>query len=569
MYLALFWPKLIGHLNSAEVAFVLLSIVVVSFLIPLTRDTAERILDKYVYRTRVDYRKIVREASRQLTRVLDSNRLQRFILSVVRASTPVEGAAIYIRNDSGVFERAVSEEHEGAGFSSPAQISNVTINELLRTRDGILLDDLAREGQSQYCSAVFALLASFNWSLLLPLLSEDVVIGVIVVGPKLSGDPFYPQDLDLLMTLANQAGIALKNAQLYGQVVLANEHIENIVATIDSGVVAVNALGYVTMFNRAAELLTGMAPDRVRGAHVSVLPACLSETLLGTIRERAKQTLPEIDLPDGNVTRPVICTTSLLRDPAGTPLGAVAVFSDLTPLKELERQRRRAERLAYFEVLASAIAHEIKNPLVAIKAFAQLVPRRRDNEAFVENFGRVVTREIGRMERLVERLRTLSRPGNRPHHTLDVRVPVTEAVEFLQPSLEQKRITVSVALGDEPRLVQGDDSELGELFLNLLMNAEEATPLDGRLTIDLTATQTEVTITLADTGPGIPDELLERIFEPFVTTKQQGSGLGLAICMGIAEAHDAKLRVANQPTGGAVFAVEFPIAVAATVGTTT
>jgi signal transduction histidine kinase len=148
-------------------------------------------------------------------------------------------------------------------------------------------------------------------------------------------------------------------------------------------------------------------------------------------------------------------------------------------------------------------------------------------------------------------------------------VPVTEAVEFLQPSLEQKRITVSVALGDEPRLVQGDDSELGELFLNLLMNAEEATPLDGRLTIDLTATQTEVTITLADTGPGIPDELLERIFEPFVTTKQQGSGLGLAICMGIAEAHDAKLRVANQPTGGAVFAVEFPIAVAATVGTTT
>ena len=101
------------------------------------------------------------------------------------------------------------------------------------------------------------------------------------------------------------------------------------------------------------------------------------------------------------------------------------------------------------------------------------------------------------------------------------------------------------------------------------MNAEEATPLDGRLTIELTATHTEVTITLADTGPGIPDELLERIFEPFVTTKQQGSGLGLAICMGIAEAHDAKLRVANQPTGGAVFAVEFPIAVAATVGTTT
>jgi signal transduction histidine kinase len=297
-----------------------------------------------------------------------------------------------------------------------------------------------------------------------------------------------------------------------------------------------------------------------------LLPGCLRETLLGTIRERAKQTLPEIDLADGNVTRPVICTTSPLRDPGGTPLGAVAVFSDLTPLKELERQRRRAERLAYFEVLASAIAHEIKNPLVAIKAFAQLVPRRRDNEAFLENFGRVVTREIARMERLVERLRTLSRPANRPHHPVDVRMPVREVLELLQPSFEQKRIAVTVALGDEPAVVSGDDSELGELFMNLLMNAQEATPLDGRLTIDLTTTPTRVTITIADTGPGIPDELLERIFEPFVTTKQQGSGLGLAICMGIAEAHDAKLRVANQVTGGAVFTVELPVAVPSTAG---
>jgi PAS domain S-box-containing protein len=398
-----------------------------------------------------------------------------------------------------------------------------------------------------------------NWALLLPLISEDVVIGAIVVGPKLSGDPFYPQDLDLLMTLANQAGIAVKNAQLYGQVVLANEYIENIVATIDSGVVAVNALGHITMFNRAAELLTGMAPEQTRGAPVTVLPACLSETLLSTMRDREKQTLPEIELPDGTVTRPVICTTSPLRDPAGAVLGAVAVFSDLTPLKELEHQRRRAERLAYFEVLASAIAHEIKNPLVAIKTFAQLVPRRRDNATFLENFGRVVTREIGRMERLVERLRTLSRPANRPRHPLDVREPITETLEFLQPSFEQKHITVRVDLGDQPTLVSGDDGELGELFLNLLMNAQEATPQDGHLTVEVTATDTHVTVTLTDSGPGVPAELLERIFEPFVTTKQQGSGLGLAICVGITEAHEAKLRVANLPMGGARFAVEFPI----------
>jgi PAS domain S-box-containing protein len=398
------------------------------------------------------------------------------------------------------------------------------------------------------------------------LIFEDAVIGAIVVGPKLSGDPFYPQDLDLLMTLANQAGIAVKNAQLYGQVVLANEYLENIVSTIDSGVVAVNASGHVAMFNRAAQTLTGMEPESVHGAHVSVLPGCLGETLLATMVERVKQMLPEIPLSDGTVTRPVICATSPVRDASGASVGAVAVFSDLTPLKELERQRRRAERLAYFEALAAAIAHEIKNPLVAIKTFAQLVPRRRDNETFLENFGRVVTREIGRMERLVERLRTLSRPASRPRHPLDVRVPMIESLELLQASFEEKRIAVSVALGDEPRLIIGDDSELGELFLNLLMNAQEATPPDGRLTVELDTTTTHVTIPLSDTGPGIPEALLERIFEPFVTTKQTGSGLGLAICMGIAEAHDAKLRVANLPMSGARFDVEFPIATLAAVG---
>src|SRR4029434_4868060 len=108
-----------------------------------------------------------------------------------------------------------------------------------------------------------------SWALVLPLVAEAKVIGAIVVGAKLSGDPFYPQDLDLLMTLANQAGIAVKNAQLYGQVVLANEYLENIVSAVESGVVAVNGSGHVTMFNPAAETLTGLETASVRGTHLA------------------------------------------------------------------------------------------------------------------------------------------------------------------------------------------------------------------------------------------------------------------------------------------------------------
>ncbi|PYN94069.1 MAG: hypothetical protein DMD91_28765, partial [Candidatus Rokuibacteriota bacterium] len=411
-------------------------------------------------------------------------------------------------------------------------------------------------------------LNELSWGLVLPLLSEATLIGLIAVGPKRSGDPFYPHDLDLLMTLANQAGIAVKNAQLYTEVVLANEYVQNIVATIESGVVAVNPGGRVTMFNRAAERLTALRADEITGGSVSALPDVLATLLRTALDDGQARTEPEIALQAGPTTRPVICTTSPLRDPGGAILGAVAVFSDLTPLKELEAERQRVERLAYFEVLGSSIAHEIKNPVVAIKTFTQLIPRRLHDHAFLENFSRVVSREIERMERLVERFRRLSRPAKQPQHRLDVRQPLIEAVEFLKPAFDERTVALTLAAGAEPRFVMGDEGELHQLFVNLLMNAHEATPRGGSVEVELTATDRAVVVTVADTGPGIPPERLRQLFDPFFTTKARGSGLGLTISAGIAAGHRAKLRASNRPAGGgALFTVEFPAA--ATVEATT
>jgi PAS domain S-box-containing protein len=406
-------------------------------------------------------------------------------------------------------------------------------------------------------------LTTLNWALVLPLLSEDTVIGFIAVAPKMSGDPFYSHDLDLLMTLAHQAGIAIKNAQLYTQVVLANEYIENIVGTIESGVVAADAGGRVTMFNRAAEQLTGLRADIVKAESAEALPAALATLLKATMGDGVERTEPEIALPDGTTTRPVLCTTSPLLDPAGAILGAVAVFSDLTPFKQLENERRRAERLAYFEILASSLAHEIKNPLVAIKTFAQLITRRHHDEAFVAEFSRVVTREVNRMQRLVERLRALSRPSDGRRQPVDVRDPLRQAVEFLRPAFDEKRITLALAPGDGAAMVMGDANELEQLFLNLLMNAHEATPPEGSVSAEISVGGANVAVAIADSGPGIPPDLLDHVFDPFITTKPRGSGLGLTISAGIATTHRARLWATNRPGGGALFQVEFPTPVQA------
>ena len=495
-----------------------------------------------------------------LTRVLDLKRLLTFITDTVARSTEAEGAAVYLRYEDGFRCATATRRHDGSHFDAPERAPRAVVQALDRLQEPVLCDEVARDTASVEQTELAERLTRANWSLVLPVISEDGVIALIAMGPKLSGDPFYPQDLDLLMTLANQAGIAIKNARLYAQVVLANEYIENIVATIESGVVAITAAGQIAMFNRAAERLTGRTADSVKGQPVGTLAPCLSEPLLASVADGQARTNPEIELAGPDVVRPVMCTTSPLRDPEGGVLGAVAVFSDLTPLKELEVERRRAERLAYFEVLASGIAHEIKNPLVAIKTFTQLLPRRSSEPQFVGEFGRIVGREIQRMERVVDRLRTLAYPGRRPEHAVDVRMPLGEALEFMQATFDEKRITVGASLGDAPCRVLGDHQNLEQLFLNLLMNAHEATPPGGDLRVAVTREANQITVTVADTGPGIAPELLERIFEPFFTTKQRGSGLGLAISAGVAQAHGARLHAVNRPGGGATLIVEFPFA---------
>jgi PAS domain S-box-containing protein len=399
--LIVFWRWLSIHFHSGELLLFLLSTITATLLASPTRDLAQHLLDRYVYRTRSNYQRTVREASRLLTRVLNLRALLSFLSDTVVTATNVEGVTIYLDHDR-EFVKASERIGNGNGYQAPDRLSQEVIETITASQHAMLTDELSTSGTARGRRPIHG-----SCSLALPIMSEDRIIGVISLGPKLSGDPFYPEDLDLLMTLANQAGVAIKNAQLYEQVVLANEYIENILSTIESGVVAVNAAMRIVMFNRAAEQLTGLTGEAMKGQLAESLPGSLRDALTATLHSGNPRIEPEIVLPtlrqlNGDVrTLPAICTTSPLRDPDGTVLGAVAVFSDLTPLKELEVERRRAERLAYFEVLASGLAHEIKNPLVAIKTFTQLLPRRRNDDRFIDDFGRIATREMERMERLL------------------------------------------------------------------------------------------------------------------------------------------------------------------------
>jgi signal transduction histidine kinase len=227
-----------------------------------------------------------------------------------------------------------------------------------------------------------------------------------------------------------------------------------------------------------------------------------------------------------------------------------------------EAEKRRAERLVSFGALARGLAHEIKNPLVAIRTFAELLPERVDDEEFRNSFARIVLQEIGRIDQLVARLRGLAAPPAPRFSPVDLPQLLHETLALLRGEIERAKVRVAVSDERSMPAILGDPSQIKQLFLNILLNALEAVGHDGRVTIRLSHVESShrLRVEIADNGSGVPNELLPRIFEAFVTTKVEGSGLGLAICRAIADAHNAVIRAENNTTGSGMRVIlEFPV----------
>ncbi len=544
-----------------------MAVAVAIFFQPLKRRIQDS-LNRYVYREIYDYPSIVRETSRRLSTILDLQSLLTYLTEVLSKTLRVELVAVYLRDHPQHtfsprvvrWARDVDERTSGHVPSGKSPL----ICFLEAEKRMLIHDEAFRHPQNNSLMAATTELQALGGEIAIPFSTEQGISGFLLVGSKLSGDPYFSEDVDLLITLASQAATAIENAQLYRQVVLVNEYVENILATMESGVAAVASDGTVTLFNSAAARMTHLDAKEIRGSRIAHLPPSLAEPLEATLADGQPRTHIETLIQDvaGGLT-PAICSSTSLKDKSGTILGAVAVFSDLTRLKELEGEKRRAERLASIGALASAVAHEIKNPLVAIRTFAELLPERFAEEDFQGEFSKIVIREIKRIDDLVARLRGLARPPAQPLSPVDLRDPIRETLALLHGQLKKAHITVkSIYDGDLP-LVAGDPAQLKQLFLNLFMNAVEAMAPGGELSVRLVGrhgpTGNTIITEISDTGTGIPEALLSKMFDPFVTTKQQGSGLGLSICRGIADAHRATIRAQNRPNGtGAVITLEFP-----------
>ena len=357
-------------------------------------------------------------------------------------------------------------------------------------------------------------------------------------------------------------------------------YVENLLATIPSGVIVVDRQGKVVLLNGAAEAMTGYASADVEGrSYARVLGSGVPEksTPLYTLATGSPVRQGEKILNTRSGKRvPVSYSTSLIVDGDNEICGAVEVLTDLTKMKLLEEEVSRTRTLATIGEVAAMVAHEIRNPLGGIKGFASLLKRdlasKPDSLALVDK----ITEGIDTLEKIVSDLLTAGCPVKLQRERTELGREVRDLVEMFELAAggEDRRVCFELSFSEDPFYCRVDVERMRQAVTNLFRNALDAIDEGGSIKVTVTAkdrgapespkgvksgpAREYLVIEVADTGPGIPDEVLERVFSPFFTTKRGGSGLGLANVRKIAALHGGEARYERGESGGSRFIMEIP-----------
>jgi two-component system NtrC family sensor kinase len=261
-------------------------------------------------------------------------------------------------------------------------------------------------------------------------------------------------------------------------------------------------------------------------------------------------------------------STYPLLDRQGHVNGVVRVLKDITDEKRLQAQLVQTEKLAALGRLTASLAHEVNNPLQALRSGLRLLLNRRLDEAKRKKYLTIADREVERLIGIVERMLNFYRPSEGERQPLTVNEVIEEVLALVHKQLQHSQVTLKRAMSPDLPPVAATADQLKQVFLNLILNAIEAMPDGGqlRITTRFVAAQPggplrgdEVHVLVTDTGHGIPSEAMSRLFEPFYTTKAQGTGLGLSISYGIVEQHGGRIEVASHPGEGSTFTVRIPV----------
>ncbi|MBN1592174.1 MAG: PAS domain S-box protein [Candidatus Coatesbacteria bacterium] len=369
--------------------------------------------------------------------------------------------------------------------------------------------------------------------------------------------------------------LKLKNAQLkenIAELESVKNYIDNVLQSVQNGVVSIDLEGRITTFNRAASEIIGIGPRDAIGQHYwqilgSEIDPVASD---GKIHEIQSQSGADLVLS---------FNTSPLAESDGRPVGHVISFLDVTRLKELESELRKQARLAAMGEMAANLAHEIRNPLGSIKLFASVLERKLESELDSKNLATHIMETVDALDASITNMLIYARSPEADFSSLPIEPVIQEAIESATYAIVQNGIRLTTDFSAGNIEVSGDRRFLKQAFSNIILNGAQALHEDGGhlsivtriaspsqfaefgkpIVTPKAPCERYLAVVIADSGKGLPDEDHLRIFEPFFSTKTMGTGLGLSIVKRVVQRHDGCLFIRESQDGGLEFTVALPI----------
>ncbi len=514
-------------------------------LIPV-KGRIESVIEMFLYRESYRHRRTMADFAQELATFNDVHELISMMRERLRSTLDIEKMNLFTREgisfliyepETGVPRRATAEDFGGVPKDGPLMLNEP------RLPDATELPWLLMKAGYRY---VF------------PLRNRAELQGLLLLGTKRGEEPLSRDDLHLLGTLTAPVALAIENSRLYGrlrrqldEIRALKEYNENIIESSSSAIAVVANDETVLTANRAFWDLVGAQGEDE--PITSLFPP------YDELRRHDARTLSTNFVNRDGVEKEVTVTASPLHTSDPTDRVMVLVIGDISELARLERELQDKERLASLGLLAAGVAHEVNTPLTGISSYAQLLLAETAPHDPKYRLLKKMEQQTFRASNLVNSLLDLIANRPRSNELIDIPELVQATISLHDDLLRPKAITVHVGPLPDAH-VRGNFHDLQQVLTNILLNARDAVAQNGNIWIDVSDSDGKIVIRIRDDGKGIPPEIIDRIFEPLVTTKrgQGGTGLGLAISRRIVNASDGDISVRSTPGNGAEFSVSLP-----------
>lgn len=412
-------------------------------------------------------------------------------------------------------------------------------------------------------------------SYFVPCVVRDRMVAIIGVSRNTTdGSLLTSEDLEILRALSGYVAVAIDNSLLLrserekaAQLAHLKQFSESIIESVNVGILVIDQSGRITTWNSALESMLGITREEALAAEALDI---FNEEMVATIRavagvegwvaENVRHLYKFRTLRRDDTEIVINLSLAPFEDAARTLAGTLVVVEDVSDRLQLEEQLQQSDKLNSIGLLAAGVAHEVNTPLAGIKSYTQMLLSQLSEDDPKRRTLLKVLAQTERASGIVNNLLNFSRTSGTDFAPVDVNRVLDDTLQLLEVQLRKSEIEVVKRYADDLPEAYGNAGKLQQVFMNLILNARDAMPEGGTLELETELADQMLIVRVRDTGIGIAPQNMNKIYDPFFTTKGvgQGTGLGLALTYGIVQEHAGRIFVESQPGRGTTFTIKIP-----------